>query len=65
MVIKQVEVVKSGQCRCCGRRIKSEYLFCIGCERKRMKVYNDCVGAGMSVYDAHGKVEAAYPQIYG
>lgn len=59
-----VKDFKGGKCRCCGRRIKVCYGFCIGCERKRMKIVNDCVGAGMTHSDAWAKAEAAYPQVF-
>ena len=64
MDIEQVEAVKSGCCRCCGRHIKDSYMFCVGCERKRAKIIGDCVGAGMSIPDARAKAEAAYPQVF-
>jgi hypothetical protein len=51
-------------CLCCGRRVKADYQFCIGCERKRFKVYSDCVGAGLSVEAAKAKVECVYPRRY-
>lgn len=49
------------QCACCGRAIKAGYKFCFGCYRKRMKVYDDCIGAGKSVEFARDKVNEAYP----
>ena len=56
-------VIEEGvRCRCCGRWIKADYLFCIPCVRKRLKVYNDSCGAGLSDADAWGVVEKAYPQ---
>lgn len=49
------------RCACCGRSIKADYSFCIGCERKRSKVLSDCVGAGMRLGDAERVVDGAYP----
>lgn len=57
-------VYVENRCRCCGRHIKDEYVFCIRWERKRMKVLNDCVGSGMSVFDARVKVDSIYPQYF-
>lgn len=48
-------------CLCCGRSIKDDYTFCIPCERKRMKVMGDCLGAGLSAVDAKRVVERVYP----
>lgn len=63
MDIKRSGYVAS-RCRCCGRRIKSDYSFCIGCERKRMKILNACIGVGMSYIDAMAKVNSIYPENY-
>lgn len=58
---KQAYEVELMLCQCCGRSIKDDYQFCIACERKRMKVLSDCIGAGMSVEDARRVVERVYP----
>lgn len=64
MEIERVEVINTGRCRCCGRRIKAEYRLCIEHERKRMRIVNDCLGAGMNREQAWAKAEAAYPQVF-
>lgn len=48
-------------CVCCGRRVNEGYRFCIGCERKRVRVYGDCVAGGLSEEQARQKVELVYP----
>jgi len=58
------EVYTCGVCRCCGRKIKVQYQFCIGCERKRAKVYGDCVRAGMDSYSAAQRVNTVYPLMF-
>jgi hypothetical protein len=48
-------------CLCCGRMINGNYVFCIPCERKRMRVKGDCLAAGMSDHDAESRVNEVYP----
>ena len=50
------------KCLCCGRSIDGDYEFCIGCNKKRWKVYNDCIGAGLSLVKARARVEVCYPR---
>lgn len=64
MDIERGVAFEVNRCRCCGRPIKEDYLFCIGCDRKRMKIFNDCIGSGMSVFDARAKVDGIYPQYF-
>jgi len=51
----------SGECKVCGRKIKPGYDLCIGCERKREKIVNDCLEAGMSYDAAVGRAKVCYP----
>jgi len=56
-------VIENGnRCICCGARIGAEYVYCIPCSRKRMKVLDDCLGSGMSDADAQRVVDKAYPK---
>jgi hypothetical protein len=48
-------------CLCCGRRINGNYVFCISCERNRMKVKGDCLAGGMCEREAEVKVNEVYP----
>jgi hypothetical protein len=61
MAVELERNLKTSVCLCCGRSIKPEYMFCVGCERKRMKVFNDSIGAGLSSVDAWGVVGKVYP----
>jgi hypothetical protein len=55
-------VIEDGtRCRCCGCWIKPDYVYCIPCARKRIKIVNDCLGAGMSIPDAERVADKAYP----
>ena len=49
------------QCERCERGVNPGYRLCIGCERRCMKVYDDCIRAGLSDHDANCRVEEAYP----
>lgn len=60
----RAELYIENWCVCCGRSIAREYRFCIPCDRKRMKVIDSCVGAGMSITDARSKADYSYPQLY-
>lgn len=51
-------------CCCCGRPIKADYEFCIGCERKRLKVIESMVRAGYRYSDAVRKADESYPRRY-
>ena len=61
MASVNTSVAEFGKCRCCGHKVKVGYQFCLGCYRKRMKVYDDCKGAGLSEDLAREKVDGAYP----
>jgi hypothetical protein len=54
----------NSRCCCCGRLINAEYRYCIGCERKRLKVYGDCIAGGMAEVEARIKVDSVYPCRY-
>jgi hypothetical protein len=52
-------------CLCCGWVINGNYVFCMPCERKRMKVKDECLAAGLSDRDAESRVNEVYPLRYG
>ena len=45
------------QCLGCGQRIGDDYLYCIPCDRKRMKIFSNLVGSGYSTQDAIKKLK--------
>jgi hypothetical protein len=49
-------------CGICGRRIKEQYELCVGCERKWMRVYGDCLKGGMNHCDATRRANEVYPR---
>jgi hypothetical protein len=61
MAVNTNKVVEYGKCRCCGHRVKVGYQFCLGCHRKRMKILDDCVAAGMPEDWARQRVDEVYP----
>jgi len=61
MDIDRGYVREATRCRCCGRSIGEDYVYCISCGRKRMKIWNDCIGSGMGQSDAQRVVDKAYP----
>jgi len=54
-------MANSGECEVCGRKIKSGYDLCVGCQRKRGKIIDDCVGAGLSYEAAVARAKVCYP----
>jgi hypothetical protein len=65
MSTEVVATAEFAKCRCCGHKVKPEYKFCLGCYRKRKKVLDDCLGAGMDEGLARAKVDSAYPEKFG
>ena len=59
------KIVYQSFCSCCGHGIKGiGYRLCLGCKRKRDKVYSDCIAAGKSAEWAKVKSESVYPEKY-
>jgi hypothetical protein len=52
----------SCRCVCCGYPIKAGYKYCLGCHRKRTKVYDDCIAAGKSEEWSRERVNVVYPE---
>lgn len=48
-------------CRACGHKVKLGYVLCLGCYRKRDKIFKDCRAAGMPEEWALLKADAVYP----
>ena len=58
------EVVPGRRCVCCGHSIRGTFRLCLGCQRKRDKIYDDCIASGRCDEWSRERVNIVYPEKY-